>query len=175
MFAIPWLLRGLPYLIGVFVVTAALTLAHHYGVRTTTERLDAKYGAEIAQLHAASDKQHAADLEAARSSERDHVLTISAIEATHQKERQDEKAKYDHMLADLRSGALRLRSRFACPAASPRGVPDPAAGAGDSPPTSESGLQSADVLLLVQLADDADQVALQLKAAQAVIAADRAP
>jgi uncharacterized protein YciW len=169
-----WFWRAGPYLIGAALVAALLGWVHHAGVVSTTQRLDAQYGAQIAELHADADKQHAADLEAARTSEQAHGQALTAIESNHLKAVHDEKAKFDRTITDLRAGTLRLRDNLTC-AADSSSLPSAATGATLSLDAGKRGLQPEDVETLVRIAADADQVAHQLEAAQAVIAADRAP
>lgn len=169
-----WLWRAAPYLAGLVTVVSVLTFAHHEGVRSATERLDAQYGAQIAKLHAEADKQHAADVDAARASEQAHGQALTVLDQNYQKAIQDEKAKSDRTVADLRTGALQLRSRFTCPANS-GSMPGPAASTAVDPPAGQRGLQPEDVRILVSEASRADQVVLQLQACQAVIRGDRMP
>jgi hypothetical protein len=169
-----WFWRAGPYLLGAALVAVSLGWVHHVGVVSTTQRLDARYGAQIAKLHADADKQHAADLEAARTSEQAHGQALTVIESNHLKAAHDEKAKFDRTISDLRAGTLRLRDNLIC-AADSGSLPSSAPGATLSPDPGNRGLQPEDVEALVRIAADADQVARQLEAAQAVIAADRAP
>lgn len=83
----------------------------------------------------------------------------------------DGKAQVDGLVAGVRDGTVRVLPRFTCPA-----IPAAAAraGAGGSDASSPRGLSAADAEFLVRFAGDADDVARQLAACQAVVAADRA-
>lgn len=51
--------------------------------------------------------------EAARKAEQDHAQAMAAIGAKHLKELEDEKRKGEKLVADLRTGAVRLRDHWA--------------------------------------------------------------
>jgi hypothetical protein len=96
-------------------------------------------------------------------------LAISQIDATYQDKLHEKDATHDRDLAAVRAGTLRLRDASAkCPSAVP-------AGTGTSSGDGETGaeLSPAATEFLLGLADDADGVALQLGACQAVIENDR--
>lgn len=103
-----------------------------------------------------------------------HVQTIEArwrsdfdaAVARLNKENTDAIAERDGLLADLRAGNLRLRDKFRCPSGGVSGTAGSAAG-GDGP---EGGVLSVeDQTFLVRLGAEADDVARQLTACQAIL------
>lgn len=76
-------------------------------------------------------------------------LAYSAEEQRIERERETEAT-----IADLRSGALRLRNRFTCP-----GVPRDPATTGQPESASAYGLRAEDAEFLVRFADKRDQIA----------------
>lgn len=102
--------------------------------------------------------------------ERAIAKTQADIDTAYQKGITDGKVQLDSTLSDLRADVIRLRKRFSCPAA---GVSAAAASATVGDDAEASGLQREDAEFLVRLASDADAIALQLKACQAVVKSDR--
>ncbi|WP_306602530.1 lysis system i-spanin subunit Rz [Azonexus sp.] len=108
----------------------------------------------------------------ARQAEQGHAAALAKASATYQENLQHEKATRDRTIADLRSGALRLRIELASRETAGGG----AAGEGESSAGRCDGethgeLSPAAAEFLVDLASEADDVVHQLNAAQAVIAA----
>ncbi len=66
--------------------------------------------------------------------------------------REEREQETERTIADLRSGTVRLRDRFTCPAAK-------APGTSAQPVPQESGLREEDAEFLVRLADEADTIA----------------
>lgn len=110
----------------------------------------------------------------ARRDEADHAAALVSASQTYQEALKNEKTVHDRTVSDLRSGALRLRIDIARRESSGNGS---AAQAGASPgrcdgaTTAELSQPAAE--FLVGLASDADEVAHQLTACQAVVTADR--
>ena len=96
--------------------------------------------------------------------------TRADIDTAYQKGITDGKVQLDSTLSDLRADVIRLRKRFSCPAA---GVSAAAASATVGDDAEASGLQREDAEFLVRLASDADAIALQLNACQAIVENDR--
>lgn len=128
---------------------------------------------ELSACHAEHAVHLAADARAeaqAQMQAREAEAVAAERMATIDQQLQQERARAEQTIADLRAdldaGRVRLRARFTCPAGS--GLPSAAAGAGqrDDP----AGLRAADAQFLVRLADECDA---RLRAAQAVIRADR--
>ncbi|MRD73317.1 hypothetical protein HCX48_00365 [Rhodocyclus tenuis] len=114
--------------------------------------------------------------ERARAQEREHAQDMAAASATYQEDLKHEKAAKDRAVADLRSGALRLRDPFvaACPDAAAGGGAGPAgagSGGGDGEARAELSVEASE--FLVSLASEADEVVHQLTACQSVVEADR--
>lgn len=109
-----------------------------------------------------------------RAREREHAQDMAAASAKYQEDLTHEKAAKNRAVADLRSGALRLRIPVTCP--------DGAGGSGSAPlgpgtagrdgeARAELSVQASE--FLVGLASEADEVVHQLTACQAVVTADR--
>lgn len=113
--------------------------------------------------------------EDARRREATHAQDMAAAAAQYQKEKAHVEADRDRTIADLRSGALRLRIPIAAACAGTVGgtaaAPGAGAGRSDDPTTAE--LSAAAAEFLVGLAAEADAVVNQLTACQAVVIADR--
>ena len=152
---IPWLLRGLPWLLAVAAVIGAGTYLHHAGEVDATERVSAKYDAKITAMQSAAAAQHLADVNAARDAEQSHATAIAAIAADNLQKADHEKVLADKTIADIRAGTLRLRDRFTAPACA-GGLPGIAAGPGVDHGTVAGGLQSQDAVFLVSESARAD-------------------
>lgn len=135
--------------------------------------LQLEHRTRIADIDVAHRAQLQAMTDAARDAERFRVIEMATIDAQHTEELTNAKRETDAALAAVRSGELRLRNRFTCDAAAGDGVPATGASAGVDRAGEGSGLQREDAEFLVRLAAEADDVVRQLRACQAVIAADR--
>lgn len=164
----PWWLRVLPYVAVVLVVLGGLYGAYRHGVNVTTDH----YERVIAQSTADNAIALADAQEQARRTEKRHADQIADIDRTHQEALQNEITSHNRIVADLRSGALRLRDRFKCPAAA-GGVSTPGTSTGSGDAAGEGGLRGEDAEFFVSEAHRANAVVLQLQACQAVVRADR--
>lgn len=124
-----------------------------------------------ASTRADDAEQRERGLQQVLDDERAISKTQADIDTAYQKGITDAQDQLNSTLSDLRADVIRLRKRFSCPAAS---VQATAAGAPVSDDTEASGLQREDAEFLVRLASDADAIALQLKACQAIVENDRA-
>lgn len=110
----------------------------------------------------------------ARAAEQSHGKAMVAASTQYQKDLSHEQATKDGVIADLRSGARRLRIELAAAKAT-GGSATAQAGAGpgrcDGGTTAELSESAAE--FLVGLASEADTVVHQLTACQAVVTADR--
>lgn len=91
---------------------------------------------------------------------------------------QNEKSQREasRTIADLRSGALKLRERFQCKASPAAGSgSEVAAGTAGGDDPSNAGLQKEDAGFLISESDRADQVVNQLNACQDILEAERSP
>jgi hypothetical protein len=180
---------GWLYLAGVLLVLGAIwgitATASSYleGVRAEAvkagrDECDAAYKLrDNAQLRTALDRVKTLE-EAARKTERAHAAELTSIGNQLTKEKANAKARKNKFDADIASGALVVRGDAfqagACPAVSGGGAgsaPGAGAGGGDGPPACELSAAARSDLLAV--GDDADDTAIQLAAAQAVIVEDR--
>ena len=162
----------LPYLAGAAIVLAVVSgllwIGYRHGVTTTDNAWQSRWDKQAADLAIAR-----ADAERlARQAERDSALAMASIDNAYQKGQADGKAQADRTIADLRSGAARLRERFTCPAAE-SDLPDPGTSTGRSDAAAASGLQPEDAEFLIREAERADAVVRQLQACQAIIQQDR--
>ena len=110
----------------------------------------------------------------ARAREREHAQDMAAASAKYQEDLKHEKAAKDRVIADLRSGALRLRIPVTCPnAAGGSGTAAPGSGTvgRDGETRAELSVEASE--FLVGLASEADEVVHQLTACQVVVSADR--
>lgn len=115
--------------------------------------------------------------EHARAQEREHANDMAAAAASYQEDLKHEQATKDRVIADLRRGDRRLRvpvvAAVCAPAAGGSGAAAAGAGAAgrDGETRAELSFQAAE--FLVGLTNEADAVAIQLTACQAVVTADR--
>jgi len=160
------------------LIAAIVGLGYGYGemrydAGVTTERAawTARENTELAQANAQIQKLE----EDARTVERQHVEDLAEISANYQQELQDANDQKDRALADLRSGALQLRDPDAAAGQGTAVCPSTAtaAGTGGRDGAAQGHLSAAASEFLLGLASDADQVAQQLTACQAIIASDR--
>lgn len=114
---------------------------------------------------------------AARQQEQQSATAMAAISADYETRIHDAQTLHDRDVAAARSGALRLRYVYPAPALPAGGNPIAETGAGTSGRNGSSGgeLPGEIAAGLYGLADDADAIARQLAACQAVVRQDRAP
>lgn len=190
---------ALPYLVAVAVVLGALFAAYRFGVSVENAQRRAEV-ADLKRTHTndmtAMQLQHTGTLSAMNTAHQE-ALTVAlqqvadakdqaakdmaALDLKYTKEIQDEKRKSVRDIAAVRSGELRLRERFSCPAPAPGraagagGDAEQAAGAsaGMGDGAAQRGFGAEDAAIALGLADEGDQWAVQLRACQAIIAKDR--
>lgn len=179
--ATPLWLRVLPYAVGVVVlfgvVSFGLLAAYYHGVDITQAKADQTISAihaGIEQANARHAKAKADLLEEMREKDQANADAMAAIDARHQKEIADREAISNRTIADLRSGALSLRDKFTtCQRAAHSGSAQAGTSTGSCDGPASLNLQVEDAQLFILWATEADRVADQLRAAQAIIAADR--
>lgn len=122
--------------------------------------------AKIAALKAAYAEQAktAADAELAR--ERKQAADFNAVAQQYEKDKADAKATSDRVVADLRSGALRLRDRWSTQVLAGQA----AAAASAGKPDAAADDRAASAGRIVRAAADADA---QIRALQATLTAER--
>lgn len=165
--ALAW--RIAPYLAAALFVGGVLFVAYSFGVERTEDR----YEQQISEDKLKHAQEINAINEAHRLHERKAAEDLAAVGITHQEAIQHEKADADRIITDLRSGAVRMRNRLAFTQYGTSGLPAAAAATGQRDGPQGVGLQTADAELVLRIASDADQVADQLRACQAVVRADR--
>jgi hypothetical protein len=176
----PYLLLGLAIAWGISLFAVGVW-QHKAGV--TAERVQWQER-ETTALLAANQEITRLNAEA-RKNEADHAARLAAISTRYQEELTHAKAQRDRDIAAARAGARRLQfaAAGACADASARPEAGPAAGRCDGEARSQlRDAAGGDILALpgdisaslYTLAHDADDLARQLMAAQAVILEDRA-
>ena len=114
---------------------------------------------------------------AARASEQKYDAGLTTISTTYQQELSHAQAQHAADLAAIRNGALRLRVQYPAAAAVRPGdgsASTTAATSGGRDGSQGTDLPGSVAVDLLALADDADNIARQLAACQAVIVQDRA-
>jgi hypothetical protein len=156
--------------IAALVITASHGLAYHAGKVAG----DVAHKAELTRINLTWAKALADQQAKARQQEQDKAAELAAIDQRHQQDIANREAISNRTIADLRAGTVRLRSDIAANefAASVR-LPSAAAGTGQRPSAQGVGLRIADAEFLIRTAGEADEVADQLRACQAVVRADR--
>jgi hypothetical protein len=110
----------------------------------------------------------------ARAQEHRHADDLALASQTYQEKLAHEKAAHDRTVADLRSGALRLRIELARrQTGSGSATAEAVSSAGRCDGETRAELSAASAEFLVGLASEADEVVHQLTACQAVVTADR--
>jgi len=121
-------------------------------------------------------KTLAATESAYRAEETQHAADLASISANYQARLQDEQVKNDHVIADLRAGIVSLR--YNAPAASASDcdhLSETPAGSGIGHETAIRRIPPKIAADLYGLAADADAIADQLRACQAIVTSDRMP
>ena len=117
--------------------------------------------------------------EQGRVKERQHAQDMAVAEADYQEGLKHERAAKDRVIADLRSGALRLRVAVTEANNTDNNSGNAAAtlgtGTAGGDGAARAELSDAAAEFLVGLAGEADEVTRQLSACQAVVVADRKP
>lgn len=160
----------------ILVLLAGLGLAVHsygqdqfdQGKKAERAEWQQRENTELTTANAAILKLNAA----ARQAEHDHAEALTEASAAYQEQLRHEKASRDRTIADLQSGALRLRVELARrETAGGSAAAEGDAGAGRCDAEAYGELSPAAAGFLVDLATEADDVVHQLTAAQAVIGA----
>jgi hypothetical protein len=157
--------------LGLLVATAWVIDRYGYQRGQIEERAQwqARESAELADANRLIDQLQ----RDARAKERAHADALSVISSSYQKELTDAKRKHNAVMDDIRAGRVRLRDPAAGETSCAGGTAaaPPAAGGRDGPPGSELSRSAAEFLF--GLAAEADAVAHQLAACQAVVRRDR--
>jgi hypothetical protein len=143
----------------VVLLVAGLWLRAHW-IGVGEGRVQARWDAQ----EAVYARQRAEAITAARVLEERHRAELKAVADRFQAEQR--KADEDHAaaVAAVRSGAVRVRERFRCPA--PAGMPATAADPGGADAAGPRGLQPADLEYLLGIGAEADAIARRLNALQ---------
>jgi hypothetical protein len=157
--------------VALLVATAWVIDRHGYQRGQAEERAQwqARESAELADANQLIDKLQ----RDARAKERAHAAALSVISSRYQEELADANRKHKDVIADIRAGRVRLRDPSAGETSCAGGTAaaPPAAGWRDGPPGGELSRSAAEFLF--GLAAEADAVAHQLAACQAVVRRDR--
>lgn len=148
-------------LLSLLLAAAAAGAGYHYGSEHTAAAKDRDF-----QSHLKADR--AAELEAtqqARARETALSTAIAAVDAAYQQGKQEAQRENDKLVADLRTGAVRLRDRWQqCEA----GLSDVTAGAGGTDAGADD--RAASAARIVRAAREADA---RIKALQVILRAER--
>lgn len=128
----------------VYVLLLLLAAGLYYG--------HARYNAGQANIQAKWDKSKEGAEKVRRATEEAWNKAVWDLAYAAELKRAEREQETDRTIAGLRSGTVRLRERFTCPAAK-------APGASAEPVTEESGLRVTDAEFLVRFADEADTIA----------------
>lgn len=169
-----------PYLIigALVAVIASFFAGQHNGARVERAGWLQKENVELAAANAKILKLE----ESARDAEHAHAAAVNLISTTYQGELNAARAETKRLSDAARAGSLRLRVHADCqgPGGGSPGTATAAAGgrdgeaAGDLQGTAAATLRGDDAAFLIDLAGEADEVAKQLGACQAVVLEDRA-
>ena len=176
------LVRAVPWQVWVLAVLLAgwWFERQHHGAERYQAGYDAAEKLYQAQIDAAAEsarQQLEAAKDAARAQEQRDAARMAELARDYIAEREKGFEDRDRTIADLRAGERRLRDRFQCPAAGAAGgsagLPGSGRAAGGSDAPAPGGLSRSDAEFLVRFASEADDVAGQLAACQAVVRAQR--
>lgn len=175
------------YWLDLAVVAFVLT-AGAYVYRQGVSHENARRVAEVAQLNQRHEKA-LADIDGAnrtelarlerqrRDAEQANGRAMAALDAQHLKERNEQKSISDRTIAGLRAGTVRLREQYAAARPGDGGaagsVPSTSASPGLGDGAASGGFGESDVIAILGAAADGDGWAVQLRACQAIVRADR--
>lgn len=161
-------------LVAVALAALTTTVSHGIAYHVGKQSGDVAHQAELTRINLANASATALLQAKVRQQEQDKTAELAAIDQRHQQEIHDREAISNRTIADLRAGTVRLRNDIAAHEFAAAGsLPSAAAGTGQRDAAKGVGLRIADAEFLVRTADEADQVADQLRACQAVVRADR--
>lgn len=155
-----------PYVLGVLVLAGMVWFIYEKGYAAGELAVQTRWDKETL---ARTEKTTIA-IQTNRDKEQRGAKAVNQIDNQLQKGNDNADDHTSRLIADLRAGNKRLRNQLAartCPAAS---APT---GAGSGNETEAAGLSTEDGEFLIRFAREADDVARQLNACQAVIQADR--
>ena len=130
-----------------------------------------KARAHIAALHADAVQAELEATHAKEAREAEHRAQIETVALSYQEALQNAAIQHDRTVSDLRSGIVRLRSEFTCPA--PADLPRTPAGAGVDHAGTDIRGSDALHLAVARSIELAAQCDAQLSAAQDIIRSDR--
>lgn len=157
-------LRRIPWqawAIVALLATVAVLRWHWIGVGE--DRTQARWDAQ----EAVYARQRAEAVIAARKVEERHRAEYRAIAERFLADQRKADEVHDRAIADLRRGALRVRSHLTCPSGRAEAPADPGVADG----ASQAGLLPADAEFLLREAARADEIARRLNALQAAVRA----
>jgi hypothetical protein len=155
----PWTILAAVLLLG-----AAAGAGYYEGSNHTA----AVYKAQIATIQKTDAQALAASVQKARAQEQAAEQAQAAAQATYEKDKADAKAQYDHDVAALRAGTLKLRSEWSCTPQLAAAVQSAAASGPSADAKAEQ--RDKDASDLVRISADADA---QIRALQAIVSSDR--
>lgn len=141
------------------LVIAVLWLRSHW-IGVGEDRVQARWDAQKAVYAAEREAARVA----ARQTEERHRAEYKAIAERFTREQEKANEEANRIIADLRSGNLRLRQRFTCPR-----MPETAGGSEGNHGADQAGLSERDVDFLIRFAERADTAARRLTACQQIL------
>lgn len=168
------LLGGIRATVFAALALLALSVAGVQSYRlNTAQKATAILAAKWAQ--ADTDRAQALTRSALDALEVEHTraAAVNAAATAYEQGKQDGQAAADALRTAVDAGTLVLRNRFRCPVAPAPGVPTTVTGTGRGDGAAQAVLSAADQGFLVRIGAEADDLARQLTACQAVIVADR--
>jgi hypothetical protein len=149
------------------VIAGLLGAGYVTGTRVANLQWQGKWSAR----DAADNEARTLASENARKDEQQAAENAAAIDKAYQQGAAHAKANADRIIADLHTGALKLRQSLTC-TISGADLSNTNSATRISDAARTCGLSNADAEFLIRFAERADQVALQLRAAQAFIQAE---
>jgi prophage endopeptidase len=145
-------------LIALIAIAASLGVGYWWGKSDA----DTKWGKRFAEMEALSAKKLAEATDAVRKVETEASERLNDLASKHAKEIRDAKVRSDRIVADIRSGALRMSIPVAsaCPSPEAQG----AAPAGGDRPQARAELAAEAAGTLVSIASEGDEAIRQLNA-----------
>lgn len=154
-----------------FVLHKAYTWAYTNGVTATTAQWTAR---ENVQLVTANSKITQLEDEA-RQKEREQDINVANIVDTYEKEKENAKTQNDITIANLNSGVIKLRDKYAAARQTTCSSTASTTSTDTSRNSQETGTELSEKAanFLLGLVTEADEVVYQLQACQALLVVDR--
>lgn len=154
-------------------VNKAYTWAYNNGVNSERTTWQKRESSELAE---ANKKIIELNVEA-RNQQTQNAINLQTISTYYEESKRNAKLKNDKVVADLNSGVIRLRDKYAktstCETTYPGRTGETATGPGEHNAETGTEFSSTAAGFLYDLAVEADEIVEQLSACQAVVLEDR--